>query len=129
MTIAGNAVKRYSDLVFAGIEFGSAVVDATAMTNIHFDVFVTNTTNFAITLVDFGANGVFNGAGSDDSEHTIVLNAASSPALTAGAWNSIDLPLSSFTNMTGRTALAQIVIVGSSSITYLDNVYFWRPAP
>lgn len=127
VTIAGNTTKRYANLVFAGVEFTSAPVNASTMTGFHLDVFVTNNTDFRVTLVNFGANGAFGGG--DDSEHQIVLNATSTPAIVNGAWNSIDLPLSSFTGMTSRNAVAQMIIVGSSAITYIDNVYFYRPVP
>lgn len=125
-TIAGNAVKRYSNLVFAGIEFTSAPVNATTMTGFHVDVYVNDATNLSLKLVDFGANGVYDGPGSDDTEGTVVLNAGTVPALVAGQWNSFDLPLSAFGGMTGRSAVAQLIMVGSSSITYLDNLYFYR---
>lgn len=124
VTIAGNAVKRYSDLVFAGIEFTSAPVDASTMTGFHVDVYVNSTTNFSVKLVDFGANGTFGGG--DDTEGEVVLNAGTTPGLVAGQWNSLTLPFAAFNGLTGRTAMAQLIIVGSSSITYLDNVYFYR---
>ena len=125
-TIAGNAVKRYTNLVFAGIEFTSPPVNATAMTHFTMDVFVSDATNFQIKLVDFGANGVFGGG--DDSEHEVVLSTSSTPALTAGAWSTLEIPLSAFTGMTGRSAVAQLIIVGSSPTTYVDNVYFFSAA-
>lgn len=124
VTIAGNATKRYANLSFAGIEFTTAPVNATAMTHFHIDVYVNSATNFAVKLVDFGANGVFGGG--DDTEHEVALNAGSSPAIVAGAWNSIDLPLSRFSGMTARGHVAQLIIVGSSPITYVDNVYFYK---
>jgi hypothetical protein len=124
VTIAGNAVKRYANLTFAGVEFTTAPVNATTMTHFHIDAYVNSNSNFRVKLVNFGANGVFGGG--DDSEHEIALNATSSPAITAGAWNSIDLPLSAFAGMTGRGAVAQLIIVGSSPITYIDNVYFYK---
>lgn len=126
VTIAGNATKRYANLTFAGVEFTTAPVNATNMTHFHIDAYVNSNSNFRVKLVNFGANGVFGGG--DDSEHEIALNASSSPAITAGAWNSIDLPLSAFAGMTGRNAVAQLIIVGSSPITYIDNVYFYRVA-
>ncbi len=126
VTIAGNATKRYANLVFAGVEFTTAPVNATTMTHFHIDAYVNSNSNFRVKLVNFGANGTFGGG--DDSEHEVVLNATSSPAITAGAWNSIDLPLSAFAGMTGRQAVAQMILVGSSPITYIDNVYFYRVA-
>lgn len=126
VTIAGNATKRYANLVFAGVEFTSPTVNATTMTHFHIDAYVNSNSNFRVKLVNFGANGTFGGG--DDTEHEVVLNATSSPAITAGAWNSIDLPLSAFAGMTGRGAIAQMILVGSSPITYIDNVYFYRVA-
>ncbi len=43
--IAGNAVKRYSNLRFAGIDFGDQPVDASGMTHIHMDVWTPNATS------------------------------------------------------------------------------------
>ena len=49
------------------------------------------------------------------------------PALTNGSWYSIDIPLSDFTGLTGRSALAQYVIGmnPSGGTVYLDNFYFY----
>jgi len=126
--IAGNAVKKYTNLQFAGIEFISQKVNATAMTHIHLDVFAYSDTRFSVKLVDFGANNAFGGG--DDSESEVVLTPSTSPALAAGAWVGLDIPLSAFGGLQSRAHLAQIIVAGSSATTYLDNVYFYRvPAP
>lgn len=126
--VAGNATKRYTNFVFAGIEFIANPLDIRPMSHLHLDVYVTNTTAFRVKLVDFGANGVFGGG--DDSEHELTLTGTSSPALTANAWSSLDIPLSAFPGLTGRSKVAQLILSGSSSTVYLDNVYFYRiPAP
>jgi hypothetical protein len=126
--IAGDAVKKYSNLAFAGIEFTSQPVNASAMTHLHLDVFVQDATQFKVKLVDFGGNGVFGGG--DDSEHEVTLSPTSVPPLGKGAWSSLDIPLSSFTGLTGKGHLAQMIIAGSSPTTYLDNVYFYKvPVP
>ncbi|MDZ4862707.1 MAG: Ig-like domain-containing protein [Gemmatimonadota bacterium] len=122
--IAGDDAKKYTNLVFAGIEFISQQVDATAMTGFHVDLFVQNAGQFKIKLVDFGANGAFGGG--DDSEHEVTLTTSSSPAITSGSWSSLDIPFSSFPGLTSRAHLAQIIISGSSSTAYLDNVYFFK---
>lgn len=127
--IAGNATKRYTNLVFSAAEFITTRVNATAMTHLHLDVYVYDATSFRIKLVDFGANGVFDGGG-DDSEHEVVLSPTSTPALVANAWNSIDIPLSAFTGLRARANLAQLILGASSPTVYLDNIYFYRePAP
>ncbi|NIM48349.1 MAG: glycoside hydrolase family 16 protein, partial [Gemmatimonadales bacterium] len=75
-TVAGDAMKKYTNLVFAGIEFTSSVVDATSMTHLRFDFWTPDATDggevFKVKLVDFGANGVWDGGG-DDVEHEITL--------------------------------------------------------
>ncbi|MDQ8145572.1 MAG: hypothetical protein P3A32_05850 [Gemmatimonadota bacterium] len=126
VTIAGNATKKYSNLSYAGIEFTTAPIDATQMTGLHLDLWVTQAAGFKIKLVDFGANGVFGGG--DDKEHEVTLNSSSSPAITTGAWNSVDIPFSAFTGLTTRGKLAQMIIAGSPT-AYLDNVYFYKIPP
>lgn len=126
--IAGNATKLYQNLVYAGIELAAPFLDATAMTHIHMDVWVPSGTTFRVKLVDFGGDGVYSGCPNcgDDREHELTFNAASTPALVTGAWVSLDLPLSSFTNLTGRAHLSQIVLSGDTRTVYVDNVYFHR---
>ena len=57
--IGGNDVKKYTNLVFSGIEFTSATVNATAMTHFSFAVWtpdpVVTASEFKVKLVDFGA--------------------------------------------------------------------------
>ncbi|NJD10562.1 MAG: hypothetical protein FIB01_09060 [Gemmatimonadetes bacterium] len=125
--VAGNAVKRYSNFGYAAIEFSSQTANASATSHIHLDLWVRDAGNFRIKLVDFGANGAYGGG--DDSESEVTLTPATSPALKAGAWTSIDLPLSAFPLLQSRSHLAQIIIAGSSPITYLDNVYFYLASP
>ena len=122
--IAGNTTKKYTNLVFAGIEFTSATVNASAMTHLHMDVWVHDPSSFKVKLVDFGANGAFGGG--DDVEHEITLSAGTTPAVTADAWSSLDIPLSSFTGLTTKGHLAQMIISGGNRTLYLDNVYFYR---
>ncbi|MBL8958269.1 MAG: Ig-like domain-containing protein [Gemmatimonadetes bacterium] len=128
VTIGGNATKKYTNLTFAGIEFTSSPINATAMTHLHLDVHMPDASAFKVKLVDFGANGAFGGG--DDSEHTVTLNTTSNPAVTAGAWSGLDIPLAAFSGLRGRTKLAQMIIEGASKTVYVDNVYFYRvPAP
>ncbi|SHL23791.1 hypothetical protein [Flavobacterium chilense] len=121
-SVAGNAVKKYSDLNFVGIEPVSTI-DATGMTHFHVDVWSADFTEFRIKLVDFGANGVYNGGG-DDKEHELKFTA---PA--KGTWVSLDIPLSDFTGLTTRGHIAQLIYSGNPSgahTIYIDNVYFHK---
>jgi hypothetical protein len=122
--IAGNATKLYTNLNYAGIEFTSQPIDATAMTHLHLDIWATGGTTFKVKLVDFGADGVFGGV--DDSEHELTFNATSNPALVTGAWFGLDIPLSEFALLTAREHLAQLIISGDTRTVYVDNIYFHR---
>jgi serine/threonine protein kinase len=126
--VGGNATKKYTNLTYAGIEFTTTPVNAAAMTHLHVDVFLTDASSFKIKLVDFGADGTFGGG--NDSEHELTLNTGSTPAVTAGAWSSLEIPLSAFSGLTARAHLAQMIISGASRTVYLDNLYFYKvPVP
>jgi hypothetical protein len=126
--LGGNATKKYTNLVFAGIEFTSAPIDARAMTHLHLDVYGYDDASLKVKLVDFGANGAFGGG--DDTEHEVSLSPTSTPKLLKNAWSSLDIPLAAFTGMTGRGKVAQMILSGSSRTLYVDNVYFWKvPGP
>lgn len=119
--VAGNAVKKYSDLNFVGIEPVSPI-DASGMTHFHVDVWSSDFTEFRIKLVDFGPNGAY--AGGDDKEHELKFTA---PA--KGTWVSLDIPLSDFAGLTTRAHIAQLIYSGNPSGThtiYIDNVYFHK---
>lgn len=121
VTIAGNAAKKYSALDFVGIETVANLVDASGMTHLHIDVWSADITSFAIKLVDFGADGAFNGG--DDVEHQLTFANPSQ-----GVWVSYDIPLGDFTNLTTREHIAQYILVGQPSgatTIWIDNMYFY----
>jgi hypothetical protein len=125
LVLAGDTVSKYAELLFTAIEFtGTHVVDATAYTRVHVDVWVKDAAFFKVKLVDFGANGQFGGG--DDKEHELTFNAGSSPALLAGQWTSIDVPFTAFTGLTTRAHLAQFVMSAPPATVFIDNVYFHR---
>lgn len=120
--IGGNAVKKYSNLNFVGVE-PNAPIDASAMTHLHVDVWSSDYTEFRIKLVDFGPNGVYE-TGGDNVEHEIKITA---PA--QGSWVRLDIPLSNFTGLTTRAHIAQLIYSGTPTgnhTVYIDNVYFHK---
>lgn len=123
VTIGADAVKKYTGLVYAGIECTSQMIDASSMTAFHLDVWAPRGTTFKVKLVDFGPDGAF---GTDDSEHELTFNAASTPAFTPTTWSRLEIPLSAFTGLAARAHIAQIIISGDPGTAYLDNVYFHR---
>ncbi len=122
----GNLALAYTNLNFQGTEFAS--VDASSMQFLHVDIWVADGTNRQIKV-----SPINNGAGATGAAEVQV-----NVPLTPGAWNSIDLPKSSFTGMTWN-AIQQMIFNGqfngdgSANTTsrvdvYLDNIYFYKTA-
>ncbi|WP_428276700.1 hypothetical protein [Candidatus Palauibacter sp.] len=118
-----NAVKKYTNLTFAGIEFTSQTVDATDMTHFRMDIWTPDETAapaaFRVKLVDFGADGAHGGG--DDTEHELTITAED--GLMTGQWVQLDLPLADFTNLASTGHLAQLLISGDPNTVFVDNVY------
>lgn len=120
--IENNETKRYSKLNYAGIEFATHQINATAATHLHLDIWTPNATTFKVKLVDFGENAIYQGTTNDDSEAEVSF------APTLGKWVSYDIALSDFKDLKSRAHLAQMILVGSNSRVYVDNVYFFNDA-
>jgi Secretion system C-terminal sorting domain len=120
--IAGNDTKKYTGFTFAGIEFATAAtqINAKDMTHFHIDIWTPNSTVFKVKLVDFGANGIYQGTPNDDSEHELSYT----PAL--GSWVGYDIPMINFTDLKAREHLAQMILSGSNATVFVDNVYFYK---
>ena len=123
--VAGNDVIRYRNLNFVGIDFSSSTKNVTAMSGFHLDIWTPDVTalpnNFKVLLVDFGANGVVGGG--DDKSHEVTIT---NPTLVSNNWVSIDIPMASFTGLTTRANLGQLVLSGTLPNLYMDNVYFYK---
>ncbi len=126
--IDGNDVKLYRGLNFTGIEFTSQTVNISSMERFHMDIWTPDPSAppaaFRVKLVDFGPDNAFQGG--DDTDHEIVIDANTNPALATESWVSIDLPLSDFAGLTGKGNLAQIVISGDPNTVFVDNIYFYK---
>lgn len=123
--VAGDNVKLYENLNYAGIEFTSTTVDATGMTHFRLDFWTPDATDlpavFGIKLVDFGADGVWGG---DDVEHEVWIDANYSTPLQSETWVTFDIPMSEFINLTTVEHIAQLIIEGTPNTVYIDNVLF-----
>jgi hypothetical protein len=129
-TVAGNAVKRYADLVFAGIEFTGDPIDTSAMTHLHLDVWKRDPdSQLKIKLVDFGTDGVYGGG--NEVEHEVTFNTSGTPDIAGNEWVGLDIPLSEFTGLTTREHVAQMVVSGGGAgdTLWVDNVYFYNANP
>ncbi|MFZ4435201.1 MAG: T9SS type A sorting domain-containing protein [Flavobacterium psychrophilum] len=121
LQIAGNDTKKYSALNFVGVETVNSQINATNMQYFHVDAWTPNMTTFRVKLVDFGANGIYQGTPNDDVEYELSFT----PVLNA--WNSYDIPLSDFTGLTTRSHIAQLIFSGNpagAGTVFIDNVYF-----
>ena len=124
LQIAGDDVKLYTGLSYAGIEAGSQPIDASAMNHFHMDIWTPDPTTdpaaFRVKLVDFGPDGAYDGG--DDAEHELTFVA---PLLMTGSWVGIDVPMSAFVGLTTQSNIAQIIISGDPNTIYMDNMYFY----
>ncbi len=119
--IAGDDVKKYSALNFVGIETVANQLDVSAMTHFHADIWTADATELKMKLVDFGADGAFDGG--DDTEHEVTVAA---PA--QGEWVSLDIPLTDFVGLTTKMNIAQLILVGApaqANTVFVDNIYFY----
>ncbi|MHA3788219.1 T9SS type A sorting domain-containing protein [Flavobacterium hauense] len=121
LEIQGNATKKYGALGYVGTDIGiDNQIDISDMGYLHMDVWSADFTTFTIKMVDFGANGVYNGAGSDDSEGVYIITG---PA--QGEWVSLHIPISGFTGLADNEHISQFVFVSEGGATvYADNIYF-----
>ncbi|WP_178987461.1 Ig-like domain-containing protein [Winogradskyella schleiferi] len=119
--IASNDVLKYSNLNFTGLEFlGPNIIDASATTTLHLDLWSPDANEFKIKLVDFGADGAFGGG--DDTEHEINLGATAT-----NQWVAYDIELSDFIGLASTQNLAQIIFVNAPTGTlFIDNLYFYN---
>jgi len=122
LQIQGNDTKRYSSVNFAGIEtVGPNILNLSDMTHFRMDYWTANMDPFKVKLVDFGANGQY--AGGDDSESELSFQP------TAQTWNTLEIPLTQFSNLNSLAHFAQLILSGSpagSGVVFVDNILFFN---
>ena len=122
LQIQGNDTKRYSSVNFAGIEtVGPNILNLSDMTHFRIDYWTANMDPFKVKLVDFGANGQY--AGGDDSESELSFQP------TAQIWNTLEIPLTQFSNLNSLAHFAQLILSGEpagSGVVFVDNILFFN---
>jgi len=110
ITVAGNTIKRYTNLNYQGVQFASPI-NASGMTNLHVDIYTPNCTAFKLFLINAGIG-----------EQAVTLTP------TLAGWNSYDINLAQFPAV-ALNNIGQFKLEGTpfgSSVVYLDNLYFWK---
>jgi|688.fasta_scaffold10447_5 hypothetical protein len=120
----GDNVLSYYNFLYFGIAFSNPFINATTMNYIHLDIHVpaSNTStskSMRIRIRDFGANGLDNQGGVDDTDKTMVLNNAN---LVSNSWNSIEIPM----NIANKSKLGLIIFDQGTNLSkfFIDNIYF-----
>ena len=134
LTINGDNIIQYTNLNFVATEFKNPTANVSQMTHLHVDILVREAidpTDFiTVQLGDFGSNAAFGGG--DDTSGSVKFTNAD---LTSNQWVSLDIPLSSFTGLTGRNNMAQIFFISADgtsnnvptiSTILVDNMYFYK---
>ena len=127
-SVNGNNFLNYTNFNYVGIATSNPTLNATTMTNIHFDMYVPNAVpanfSFLISIEDWGPNQVDNGNPQDDTRQQIFVTASQ---VQANNWVSIDVPLT----LVNRNHIGLIIMenINGSSLSnfYMDNIYFYRP--
>lgn len=112
--IAGNATQKYLANACQGIVL-DAGVDVSTFTQLHVDIYIAAGTDLTSSVFNLKFVQQPGGAALE-----INLNVASSPALTAGSWLSLDLPV----DLTTFTGFKEFGITSNLNGTvWYDNLY------
>ena len=127
-SVNGNNFLNYTNFNYVGIATSNPTLNASTMTNIHFDIYIPNNVpsnfDFLVSIEDWGPNQVDNGTPQDDTRQQIFVRRSQ---VTADNWISIDAPLT----LANKNNIGLIIMenINGSSLTnfYMDNIYFYRP--
>jgi len=109
ITVGGKTTLKYSNLGYEGVQFASNI-NASGMNLLHFDLWTPNCTSLELYLINTG-----NGA---NQLYTITP--------TTSGWNSINIPMSNFSNE--ASSIGQFKFVSNAPTSgaelYFQNIYF-----
>jgi len=108
-TIAGNASLKYTltaPALYEGIDWSANQQNVSTKATLHVDIWTADVASIKISLIGGGSeNGV-------------------TKTLTAGSWNSIDIPLAQYTSPDLTKIIQMKLEPNSSGTIYVDNIYF-----
>ena len=106
--IAGNKSLKYgfgATTSYQGLDWSANPVNVSAKANLHLDFWTPDLSSVKVSIISAGKENAF------------------TQSLTAGSWNSVDIPLSNYTANLG--AIIQIKLETTTAGTlYVDNIYF-----
>ncbi|MFY0602565.1 MAG: carbohydrate binding domain-containing protein [Flavobacteriaceae bacterium] len=112
--IAGNATQKYLGNACQGIVLNNGI-DVTSFTQLHVDIYIADGTDLTSSVFNLKFVQQPGGAALE-----INLNVASTPALTAGSWLSLDIPV----DLTGFDGFKEFGITSNlNNIVWYDNLY------
>lgn len=115
--IAGNDTWKMTTCEFLGMvsNYGTGI-DLSKMEKMHIDYWTPDPNEISVKIVN-----------TVDGGYAI----ASLGATVTGSWQSLDIDMSAFANLSNKSKITQLLIDPSSpSILYIDNFYFWKdPTP
>lgn len=107
VSIDGNNTLKYGNLNYQGTEFSPAL-DVSGKTTLHIDYWTPNATFLNFYLISPGP-----------AETSVALNVDN-----LGQWQSIDIPLSSFSDVVTLSDVIQFKVEGNGNV-FFDNIYFY----
>jgi hypothetical protein len=120
ISVAGNATTAYLANPCQGIVLNDGV-DASAFTNLHVDIYIEAGTDLTSSVFNLKFVNQPGGAALEMN-----LNIASSPALIAGQWLSVDLAVD-LTNFTGFKEFG--ITSNLNNKVWYDNLYAYKGTP
>jgi len=121
LVVDGKNLKQYTIPDFDIIEMDAIALGTAAMTHFHIDVWSPDIEQVKVKLVDFGADGAYDGG--DDTEKELIFD------LVAGVWSSLDIPLSDFQVSGGLTNPAnhfKQIVLSPAGTLFVTNIYFHK---
>ncbi len=113
--IDGNSMLKYANFNYQGTEFDENQ-DLSSMGYMHIDMWTADATVVQVTPIS-----------ASTGEHLVSLT-----PITSESWNSYDIPLSDFTDVS-MSDIYQLKFDGQAGVTpstiYLDNIYFYTATP
>ena len=108
--LKGNNTLKYAGLDFQGMVFENPQ-DVSSRTTLHVDYLTDDATELQILLIS---------PGPQDTAHIFTVE--------TGSWQSVDIPLSVFSEVVDLTNVVQLKVAGNGTV-YLDNIYFTGDTP